>query len=112
MKLDVIREIGMYYSLNRRRGHTTAMLNGAKSDKNILVLLAHNIQRNYIDIPKKQTMTLGEVGHDRLKGLTKPLLIDHYTFQCILQTMFDELSKKDKIIRAKDREIDRLAKLI
>lgn len=86
-----------YYFIRRRVGHTSAMLNGARSDKNIIVVVAHKAQMNYIELPKEQMITIGEL--DRLRGLKKPVLIDHLALQTMFYELNKELNDKDEIIK-------------
>ena len=92
-----------YYSVRRRVGHTTAMLNGAMSDKNIIVIVAHKAQKDHIELPKEQMVTLGEL--ERLRGLKKPVLIDHYALQIIFSELNKELHAKDEIIKDLESEV-------
>ena len=87
----------LYYQKNRQVGHTLSLLNGAKSDKNILVVFASNMQRNYIDLPKEQFINLGNLKQD-LMGRKNPVLIDHFTMQMMYYEMRKELEKKDESI--------------
>lgn len=92
-KLSILSD---YYFMRRRVGHTTAMLNGARSDKNIIVVIAHKAQERYIDLPKEQMVTLGEL--ERLRGLKNPLLIDHHALQIMFSELNIELHDKEEII--------------
>jgi len=89
-----IEFLEIYFTKNRRRGHTTAMLNGAKSNKNIMVIVADNQQKKNIDLPNKQMIVINEL--DRLKGTQKPLLIDHYALQIIFYHMLKLLQRSEK----------------
>lgn len=92
-KLSILND---YYFVRRRVGHTSAMLNGARSDKNIIVIISHKAQKDYIELPKEQMITLAEL--ERLRGLKKPLLIDHLALQTIFSELNIELHDKDKVI--------------
>ena len=94
-KLEVL---DLYYRKNRRRGHTIAMLNGAKSDKNILVVMASESQKSYVDLPKEQMINMNNL-HEKLLGIKNPVLVDHFTIQLMYHEMKSELDKKDEIIR-------------
>jgi len=91
---EAIEFLEIYFTKNRRRGHTTAMLNGAKSDKNIMVIVSDHQQKNNIDLPNKRMITINEL--DRLKGIQKPLLIDHYALQIIFYKILNLLKRGKK----------------
>ena len=99
-KLEILDN---YYRKNRQVGHTLAMLNGAKSNKNILVVIANNTQMNYFDLPKNQFINMCHL-NEKLKGRENPVLVDHFTMQLMYQEMKKELDKKnDKIIELEAR---------
>ena len=99
-KLSILSD---YYFMRRQVGHTTAMLNGARSDKNIMVVVAHKGQMDYIELPRKQMITLAEL--ERLRGLKRPLLIDHFALQTIFSELNIELNAKDEIIKDLESEV-------
>ena len=94
-KLEVLDN---YYRKNRQVGHTLAMLNGAKSDKNILVIIARETQKSYIDLPKEQLINMFHL-KEKLSGRKNPILVDHFTTQLMYWEMKKELDKKDEEIR-------------
>ena len=102
-KLGILAD---YYFVRRRVGHTSAMLNGARSDKNIIVVVAHKAQKNYIDLPKEQMITIAEL--DKLRGLKKPALIDHHALQIMFYELNKELNDKDEQIKYLKAEIKHL----
>jgi len=93
-KLEVLDN---YYRKNRQVGHTVALLNGAKSDKNILVVIAHESQKSYIDLPKEQMINMEHL-NEKLKGRISPVLVDHFTMQLMYHEMKKELDKNHEII--------------
>jgi len=95
-KMSKLKILHDYYFVRRQVGHTSAMLNGARSDKNIIVVIANKTQKNYIELPKEQMITLAEL--ERLRGLKNPLLIDHYALQVMFSEMNKELHDKNEII--------------
>lgn len=100
-KLEIL---DLYFRRNRQVGHTIAMLNGAKSDKNIFVIMASNMQKSYIDLPEEQYISMRSL--DRLKGKTNPILIDHFTVQLMYEEMKNALEKKDKTISKLTHKIE------
>lgn len=106
--MSIMSKLVDYYFVRRRVGHTSAMLNGARSDKNIVVVVAHKAQINYIELPKEQMITLGEL--DKLKGLKKPVLIDHYALQIMFHELNKELNNKDEQIKDLKAKIKYLEK--
>ena len=100
-KLEIVDE---YYRINRQVGHTTAMLNGAKSDPNILVLIAHQAVKNYIDLPKEQMISINCL--QKLKGRRNPVLVEHYALQVMFSELNHELLKKDEYINKLEKSID------
>lgn len=104
-KLEILDE---YHRINRRVGHTTAMLNGAKSDPNILVLVAHQAQKNYIDLPKEQMISINCL--DKLKGRRNPVLVEHYALQAMFSELNNELLKKDEKINKLEEKLIKLQK--
>jgi len=102
-KLSILAD---YYFMRRRVGHTSAMLNGARSDKNIIVVVAHKAQMNYIELPKEQMITIGEL--DKLRGLKKPVLVDHLALQTMFYELNKELNNKDEIIKELLKKIEHI----
>ena len=98
-----------YYRKNRQVGHTTAMLNGAKSDKNILVVFSNNMQKNYIDLPKEQFVNVRNL-QQSLMGRKNPVVVDHYTMQVMHEETKKALNKKDETIEKLERKIKKLEK--
>jgi len=93
-KLEILDN---YYRKNRQVGHTTAMLNGAKSNKNILVVVASEIQKGYLDLPKEQMINMHNL-HEKLLGRNNPILVEHYAMQLMYEEMKKELNKKNECI--------------
>ena len=89
--------LDLYYRKNRQVGHTLALVNGAKSDKNILVLFANNMQKDYVDLPKNQFINLRNLKQD-LMGRKNPVVVDHFTLQTMYWDMRKELNRKDESI--------------
>lgn len=105
-KLNVLVD---YYFTRRQVGHTSAMLNGARSDKNIIVVVSNKTQKDYIELPKEQMITIAEL--DKLKGLKKPVLIDHYALQVMFWELNKELNDKKEQIEALKIRIKYMKKL-
>ena len=97
-KLEILDE---YYRINRQVGHTTAMLNGAKSDPNIIVLVHHQTVKNWIDLPKEQIISIDCL--EKLKGRISPILVDHYALQVMFSELKAELLKKDEYIEKQEK---------
>lgn len=105
-KLSILAD---YYLVRRQVGHTSAMLNGARSDKNIIVVVANKTQKDYIELPNEQMITIGEL--IKLKGLKKPVLIDHYALQLMFYELNKELNDKKEQIEALKIRIKYMKKL-
>lgn len=99
-KLEIVYE---YYWRNRRVGHTTAMLNGATSNPNILVLVANEAQKKYIDLPKNQMINVNNL--DMLRGRKNPILVEHHALQIMYLELNNELLKKDEYIEKLEEKI-------
>jgi len=93
-KLEIL---DLYYRKNRQVGHTFAMLNGAKSDKDIIVIIAEETQKSYIELPKRQMINMSNL-HEKLLGRKNPILVDHFAIQLMYWDMKKELEKKDEEI--------------
>ena len=110
-KLEGIKGLFYYYRNNRRVGHTTAMLNGAKSDKNIKVMIANWAQCHYIDLPKDQFIIYDDCNYiEKLHHMRNPLLIEHLAFDWIISDLVKIIQEKDKIIEDKDKQIEQIKK--
>jgi ribosomal protein L37E len=72
-----------YYALNRRVGHTHAMLKGAENT-DCIVLTAN--QRHAEQLKKQSPhINFASIGqYDKLLGTKKPLLLDHFTIENII----------------------------
>ena len=100
-KLDILNN---YYWKNRQVGHTTAMLNGAKSDKNILVVITRNTQKSYIDLPKEQFINITYL-QEGLIGKKNPVVVEHFALQLMWEEVRKELTKKDIYIDKLEKEL-------
>ena len=99
-KLEVLDNC---YRGNRQVGHTLAMLSGAKSNKNILVIMANESQKSYIDLPKERFIDMHNL-QEKLLGRKNPVLVDYFTIQLMYWEMKKELDeKKNKIIELEVR---------
>jgi len=105
-KLEILDN---YYRKNRQVGHTTAMLNGAKSNKNILVIIGRETQKSYIDLPDSQLINMHRL-QEKLKMRRNPILVEHFALQLMYEEMKSELSKKDECINKLKRKIKILSK--
>lgn len=89
-------ELAQYLELSRRAGHTTAMMEGAKSAD--CIVLAHN--QAGADLlktlePKGKVVALPAIA-TQLKGERKPLLVDNAAMAAILSLALGEISRLEK----------------
>lgn len=105
-KLEVL---DLYYRKNRQVGHTVAMLNGAKSDKDILIIVANETQKRHIELPKEQLINMHKL-HEKLLGRKNPILVDHLAMQEMYYEMKVELQKKDEMISTLEKKVKILEK--
>ena len=96
--------LDLYYRKTRQVGHTLALVNGAKSDKNILVVVANELQKTHIELPKEQMISMDNL-RERLVGRKNPVLVDHFTMQVMYWDMKKELNRKDETIRKLEIEL-------
>ena len=77
----------------RRVGHTTAMINGANSDNNIVVVVAAYNNKNYLSLPgRNKVITIDEF--DSLIGCRPPILVDHYAMNIMIDETLEEFYKQ------------------
>ena len=103
-----LETLDLYYRRNRQVGHTTAMLNGAKSDPNILVIVGHQAQRNWMDLPKEQMISMNCL--DKLKARRNPVLVEHFALQIMFSELQDKLLKLHNELLKKDEKLIKLEK--
>ena len=104
MKISKLEVLDNYYRKNRQIGHTTAALNGAKSNRNIILLVASYRQRDCVDLPNEQILSINRL--ESLKRVVKPILIDHYALQVMfLEMKMDYLKKMNVLIKCIDKFI-------
>jgi hypothetical protein len=84
-----LKDIHTYYMGTRRVGHTMAILDGAKSNKDILVLVANTTQKKNINLPENQMVSINNL--EALRGRRNPLLIDHFALQSMVSELFRDL---------------------
>lgn len=65
-------------SMGRAMGHTYSAVNGVKNSHNAVLVIAHNQQRSYIQLPKEQMVTLEDIKKGKLQGTGRAMVIDNY----------------------------------
>ena len=86
-----LKDIHTYYMGTRRVGHTISLLNGTKSNKDILVLVASEAQKQNIDLPENRMVSINNL--EALRGRRNPLLIDHFALQCLISELLKDLDE-------------------
>lgn len=82
------------YGYSRGRGHTTAMLEGAKS-RNAVIIVADSRQGQQIKREHKGIKDVVSIHDlDRLRGYHGPILVDHYALQMAFWEHQEEMEKK------------------
>lgn len=84
-----LKDIHTYYMMTRRVGHTISLLVGAKSNKNVLVLVANEAQKQNVDLPDNQMISINNL--EALRGRRNPLLIDHFALQSMISELLKDL---------------------
>lgn len=83
----IAEEIHNYYCFNRGVGHTSTQLGKAPIEDAIFVVTDEQHRRwimdNFEKRPK-EIITLSNIENHRLKGTSKPLIIDHFALQVLL----------------------------
>lgn len=89
---DKLRRCVEYMSHGRGYGHTEAMIKGAEGvDNSIIVAVTKQQAREFQRrLPKALCITIDEL--DKLRGLRRPMLIDHYALQSMLSELEHEHS--------------------
>ncbi len=88
---DILR----YYMPNRRRGHTTAMLNGG-ANSDCLIFAAN---RQHARMLAKLAPKAKIVGPQAiLIGCRKPLLIDHSALEIILHSLTARITDLERVL--------------
>ena len=100
-----------YYRKNRQVGHTLALVNGAKSDKNVLVVVANKVEKTHIELPEEQMITMDNL-REKLLGRKNPVLVDHFTLQVMYWDMRKELDRKDEEITKLENKLIKSQKRI
>ena len=90
---EELKEIYNYYLSTRGVGHTYSMMEGAKNT-DCLVVCANKQQKREVDrqLLGKKTTTLANVKWE-LRGIEKPLLIDHYALCCLVEEMLRRIEE-------------------
>ena len=95
---EILRDLVLYFSSNCKRGHTTAMIEGAKNNIDTLVMAASkqhvNELRKYL--PKNMIGNIGNMKN--LYGLQKPMVFDNYTLLEIFFRSIKRMEELEKIV--------------
>lgn len=94
----IAEEIHNYYCFNRGVGHTSTQLGKAPIEDAIFVVTNEQHRRwimdNFEKRPK-EIITLSNIENHRLKGTSKPLIIDHFTLQILLTEVLRNSKQED-----------------
>lgn len=94
----ITEEIHNYYCFNRGVGHTSTLLGKAPIEDAIFVVTderqRHWIMDNFEKCPK-EIITLSNIENHRLKGTSKPLIIDHFALQVLLNEVLRNSKQED-----------------
>ena len=90
---EELKEIYNYYLSTRGVGHTYSMMEGAKNT-DCLVVCANKQQEREVgkQLLGKKTTTLANIKQE-LRGIKKPLLIDHYALCCLIGEMLRRIEE-------------------
>ena len=95
----ITEEILDYYRFNRGVGHTSAQLGKYPIEDTIFVVTdehqRHWIMDNFEKCPK-EIITLSNIENHRLKGTSKPLIIDHFTLLVLLTEVLRSQQEKEQ----------------
>ena len=91
---EELKEIYNYYLSTRRVGHTYSMMEGAKNT-DCLVVCANKQQEREVgkQLLGKKITTLANI-KQKLRGIKKPLLIDHYALCCLIGEMLRRIEEE------------------
>lgn len=94
---NTLKSIVEYFRFSRARGHTHAMIHGLKN-LDVPVLVMGGNYKIAVDIARQaENPNVEPVGYNvNLRGLQKPLVIDHTIFELINSEMVNEWNKKTK----------------
>ena len=94
----ITEEILDYYRFNRGVGHTSAQLGKYPIEDTIFVVTDERQRRwimdNFEKCPK-EIITLNNIENYRLKGTSKPLIIDHFALQVLLSEVLRNYKQEE-----------------
>jgi len=90
----------MVYGFPRAVGHTYSEINGVKNNSTALLIVADARQKDNLSkyLPREKMITLSEIP-DRLRGLRKALVIDHFALAILVATALSTAG----VIRVKEK---------
>ena len=95
----ITEEILDYYRFNRGVGHTSAQL-GKYPIEDAIFVVTNERQRHWImdnfEKHPKEIITLSNIENHRLKGTSKPLIIDHFALQVLLTEVLRSQQEKEQ----------------
>ena len=109
---DKVKDILRYYDVNRQCGHTTAMLEGARSVKSIII--THN-QRFADQLKEKdpdniEAMSIESVDH--LMGRNDPIIFDNAAIFALLNEVDKELNRLQSDNRSLRSKLDQVKSIV
>ena len=104
----ILRELVGYLKNNRGAGHTTAMLEGALSNRCVVVSgttdQALRLAREGIVL----SLSVGDVSEFRLRGYKNPIAFDNSALEAILEQSVNRIESLESYVGILEKEISRL----
>ncbi len=99
-----------YLNRNVKVGHTTAVINGAKSTPDVLVVTANHEHSDQLRelLPHNCLIPLGSL-QTQLEGRKQPLLLDNHALYLILSSLLNEINNYDQRIKETSATLSRIA---
>lgn len=104
--IEILQTLLRYYNINRQKGHTTAIFEGAKHTYNAIVLTSSECMSRHLKAlhPNGSERILSIHNLDALWGVNSPLLVDNSAMVVILAgalTKIDDLISENEYLRKK-----------
>jgi Trk K+ transport system NAD-binding subunit len=87
---SALLEIITYYVVNRQRGHSTAMLNGAKNCDCIVIAHNEHHARRLKQLGARHVISINSL--HKLRGHNKPIVFDNAALHMILEDILYRFS--------------------
>lgn len=106
---DILEGYLNYYISTRQVGHTTTMLNGAKSNSDSLVVVANEIMGRYIR-ENHDSNYITYCNINNLKGRNAPIVFDNAALHMIFSDVLIELNYLKRVNEKLGTENEKLVK--